>query len=339
MITERKMKYMKLLLHALKIGVGSSLAIYIAHLMNLDYAATAGSIALLTIVTTKWGTVRLSVIRVVTFILFAYLGGIVFTQIPSDWVAYGIFVFGVVIICEMLGWKSAISVNALVGMHFLTHLDEFNIAFIWNEFLLLVIGISISIILNLFHAYRFEEEHLKKNMRYVENKLKEVLVEVAEYLEDHEEGKVVWKDIDELETDLEKFIFHANEYQDNTFDSHPGYYMEYFEMRHSQCKILKNLQKEIKKMKKKPKQAAVVAEYIRYLAGFVVEKNIPAEQMIQLEHLFENVRQDTLPKTRDEFENRALLYHTLMDLEDFLNCKKEFVENLDETKMKIYWNS
>lgn len=327
-----------MLLNAFKIGFGSSLAIFIASALELEYAITAGSIALLTIVTTKWGTLKLSLVRIITFFIATALCGIVFTHVPSQWVAYGIFTFFIVIMCDCIGWKSAISVNALVGMHFLSHMDEFSYEFIINEFLLLVIGVSISIVLNLFHAYKFEEQHLIRNMRAVEKDLAETLVEIAEYLENHMKGKEVWKDVERLEKAIEYFIQEARDYQDNTFHSHPGYYIDYFKMRRDQCKIMQNLHKEMKAIKSLPKQAQKVAEYVRYLSDYVVEKNEPVEQLTKLNFLVEEMKKEELPKTREEFESRALLYHTLMDLEDFLNCKTRFIENLDDTRRKLYWD-
>lgn len=333
-----KKKLGNMLLNAFKIGFGSSLAIFVASALELDYAITAGSIALLTIVTTKWGTLKLSLVRIITFFIATALCGIVFTHVPSQWVAYGIFTFFIVIMCDCIGWKSAISVNALVGMHFLSHMDEFSYEFIINEFLLLVIGVSISIVLNLFHAYKFEEQHLIKNMRAVEKDLAETLVEIAEYLENHMKGKEVWKDVERLEKAIEYFIQEARDYQDNTFHSHPGYYIDYFKMRRDQCKIMQNLHKEMKAIKSLPKQAQKVAEYVRYLSDYVVEKNEPVEQLTKLNFLVEEMKKEELPKTREEFESRALLYHTLMDLEDFLNCKTRFIENLDDTRRKLYWD-
>lgn len=333
-----KKKLGNMLLNAFKIGFGSSLAIFIASALELEYAITAGSIALLTIVTTKWGTLKLSLVRIITFFISAVLCGIVFTHVPSQWVAYGIFTFFIVIMCDCIGWKSAISVNALVGMHFLSHMDEFSYEFIINEFLLLVIGVSISIVLNLFHAYKFEEQHLIRNMRAVEKDLAETLVEIAEYLENHMKGKEVWKDVERLEKAIEYFIQEARDYQDNTFHSHPGYYIDYFKMRRDQCKIMQNLHKEMKAIKSLPKQAQKVAEYVRYLSDYVVEKNEPVEQLTKLNFLVEEMKKEELPKTREEFESRALLYHTLMDLEDFLNCKTRFIENLDDTRRKLYWD-
>ena len=273
-----------------------------------------------------------------TLFAAAWLCSIVFKHVPSQWVAYGIFTFFIVMMCDVIGWKSAISVNALIGMHFLSHMDEFSRAFIMNEFLLLLIGVTISIVLNLFHAYKFEEQHLIKNMRAVEKALSETLIEIAEYLENHMKGKEVWKDVDKLEKAIEHFIQEAREYQDNTFYSHPGYYIDYFKMRRDQCKIMQNLHKEMKTIKSMPKQAHKVAEYVRYLSDFVIEKNEPVEQLTRLNFLVEDMKKEELPKTREEFESRALLYHTLMDLEDFLNCKMNFINNLDDTRRKLYWN-
>ena len=67
------MKSKKIGMQALKIAIGSSLAIYIANLFGLKYSLAAGSVALLTMVTTKWKTVKLSVARVVTFIISGIL--------------------------------------------------------------------------------------------------------------------------------------------------------------------------------------------------------------------------------------------------------------------------
>ena len=62
-------KLKKILLLALKIGVGGSLAYYIAEFLNLQYASSAGIIALLTLQTTKWETLKLSVRRVFTYVI------------------------------------------------------------------------------------------------------------------------------------------------------------------------------------------------------------------------------------------------------------------------------
>ena len=51
------------------------------------------------------------------------------------------------------------------------------------------------------------------------------------------------------------------------------------------------------------------------------------------------MRNQELPTTREEFEGRAVLYHVLMDIREFLRCKAEFVDQLDEQQRKLYWGN
>ena len=86
-----------------------------------------------------------------------------------------------------------------------------------------------------------------------------------------------------------------------------------------------------------PVQAKVISQYISYLKDYVIERNVPSRQIEALKQIFIDMEQQLLPVTRPEFESRALLYHILMDLEEFLVYKKRFVNGLDEKKLRIYW--
>lgn len=327
----------KILLQAVKIAIGSSFAIFIAELLQLEFATSAGSIALLTLVTTKWETVKLSLFRLLTYVLTVGLGWIAFVWLESEWLEYGIFVFLLIMISEAFGLKATISVNAVIGTHFMTT-KNFEPEFILNEFLLVLIGVSIAIVLNLFYDYQGQRKEIIKNMRETEKRLQNILLEMAAYLSNREMQRNVWEDICELEVQLEEFVRDAYEYQDNTFQSHPGYYIDYFEMRMKQLGVLHNLHYEMKKIRMIPKQAEIIAQYILYLADYVIEINIPTQQMERLEQIFEDMKKEELPVTREEFESRAMLYHILMDLEEFLVFKKRFVEGMDERQMRLYWN-
>ncbi len=331
-----RIKKKKLILKAVKIALGSSAAIYIALLFHLDYEISAGTIALLTIVTTKWATVKLSFARVTTMFLTILLAWTIFWHLDNEWIAFGIFVFLLVIISEMLGWGATISVNAVIGAHFLTRL-EFTWQFIRNEIMLVIIGITIAIIVNLFHNNGKSRKELVEHMRHVEMQLQSILGEVAVYLSRETMQRNVWDDICGLEEQIKQYVIDACEYQDNTFSSHPGYYIDYFEMRMQQCMILHNLHYEMKKIRNMPKQAQIIAEYILYMKDYVVETNSPVKQINRLQNIFEDMQKEPLPVSRTEFESRAVLYHILMDLEDFLIAKKRFVENLSEVRKNIYW--
>ena len=60
-------KYRHIILRSIKIGVGTTLAIIIAGFFKLDYPTAAGTITLLTLLTTKKETVKLIINRFITF--------------------------------------------------------------------------------------------------------------------------------------------------------------------------------------------------------------------------------------------------------------------------------
>jgi len=331
-----KFKLGKIVLLSAKIGIGASVAIYIAELLNLQYATSAGIITLLTLITTRWETFRLSVQRLLTYAVSVGICWIIFSIIPSMWIEYGVFLFLVVLMTEWLGWRSTLSVNAVIGTHFLTTQD-FSAGFMINELLLVVIGITIAIILNLFHINSTHENGIIKSMRHVEHQMKKILEEVAGYLMQQSTGDHAWDDVVRLEKELEEYVELASEYHHNTFQTHQDYYVAYFEMRMKQCGALHNLHSEMRRMRQMPMQAHIVADFIVNISQYVTEMNDPKKQIEELENTLEHLRNEPLPETHEEFENRAELYHVLMDLEEFLLYKKRFVEEIDETQFRVYW--
>ena len=119
---------------------------------------------MLTLVTTKWETLKLSLFRLITFALSVFLAAVTIGFLESEWIAYGIYIFVLISVCHSLGWQATVSVNSVIGIHFLTSKD-FSTAFLLNEFLLVLIGITIAVILNLFYDYSHQKNGLVKSMR------------------------------------------------------------------------------------------------------------------------------------------------------------------------------
>ena len=331
-----RFKISKIVLLSAKIGVGASIAIYLAQWLDLQFFTSAGIITLLTLVTTKWETLRLSFLRLFTYVISVLVCWGIFHFVPNMWIEYGLFLFVIVFLSEWMGWRSTLSVNAVIGTHFLTTQD-FSIDFLVNELLLVVIGIVIAIVLNLIHINNTHESGIIKSMRHVEHQMKQILMELAGYLKRESQGDRVWEDIIRLEKELDTYLELACEYHSNTFQAHQEYYINYFEMRMKQCGALHNLHAEMQRMREMPVQANIVAEYILDITQYLMEMNDPKKQIEELEQILEKLRKEPLPQTHEEFENRAELYHVMLDLEEFLLYKKRFVEEIDETQFRIYW--
>lgn len=219
-----EVKMQKMLVRSLKIGIGTCMSILIATTLGLEYAASSGTITLLTVLTTKWETLRLSLYRVLSFAISVVVGGLLFVNIDQQWIAFGVFVFILTFVCELLNWRAALSVNAVIGTHFLISRD-FSVESIINEFWLLVIGITAAIVLNLFNGNKSHQNRIVQHMRDTERDLQVVLKELALYLSNEEMNRDVWDDLQSLEENLQNYIEEAHEYQGNTFQSHPEYYV------------------------------------------------------------------------------------------------------------------
>lgn len=326
----------RILLQAVKIGIGSSFSIYVAECLGVQFATSAGTIALLTIVTTMKETVQLSLLRIVTFVMAVALSWATITAFHSDWIAYGVYICIIVLVCECMGWKATISVNSVIGAHFMTTQD-FSGAFIRNELYLVLIGISVALVLNQFHNNRGRRRKIEDHIAYTEEKLRSFLEELAEYLFNSSIPVDVWHDAVALEQEMRGFLTEAYDFKNNNYADHPQYFIDYFEMRLKQCGILHNLHYEMGRIKEMPEQAAIIANYLLYLADYVEERNAAEEQLARLNEIMEDFRKGALPESREEFEGRALLYHIMMDLEEFVVYKRRFVQELDEKQKEIYW--
>ena len=331
----KKIRIRQWLIIAAKIAVGSSAAILIADLLSLDHSASAGIVTLLTLMTTKWETLRLSVLRLISFVITMIIGAAVFYLVNIDWLSYGIFIFFLIFITYALGWVSTISVNAVIGTHLLLD-GHFGTADVFNEFMLVMIGIILAIVLNMFHDYRHQKKTITANMRAIEGKMQKIMRELADFLVNDEPELGKREEFEALDRELEACIAESMDYQDNTYHSHPAYYIDYFRMRQSQCHIIFNLHDELERIKTLPARAGEVSEYMYYVADNIVEFADPVPQLARAQELFEKMRSDALPGSPDEFESRALLYHILSDLEEFLRFKQRFISELTPEQIKEY---
>lgn len=319
----------KLLLKSLKIAAGSGLAITLAGLLGLSYATSAGIIALLTVHDTKQGTIQLTVDRLLSFLMSACLIFVCFHLVPWDGIAYACYIFLMVAACTALGWQGTISVNAVVGTHYLMTPD-YSVAFVINELMLLLIGTGMALLMN----WRMPSylEAIREDMREIENEMEKVLLGMASYLEGEKAGANVWEDLDRLELRLQKGLNRAREQADNSLGENDLYYVEYMEMRLQQCGMLQTLHKSVRKVRTIPKQAVYISRYLKDLAHYIHEIDIPGEQLWKLQDIFDQMVMEALPRSREEFENRAILFHVLMDLEEFLMVKQRFLENHQGTR-------
>lgn len=305
----------------LKTGIGSAIAILIANKLGLAYSASAGIITLLTIQNTKKETIFIALKRIAAFIVAVIIAFIVFSNFGYTSIAFGIFVFAFVAACHILGLQDGIAMNAVLTTHFLIE-KNMEIPFIFNEIYILLIGMSIGIGLNLIMP-KYKDK-LKQEQEMIEKGIQRVLCEMASVLRG-QQGEI---EINQLEVDLRQLLDKAYEEAGNRFLADTKYLISYLEMRKVQVSVLQNIKGDIKKLDEILPQTHLVADYIEEVSGSFHERNDVKELVINLEKLYEFFRKADLPTYRGEFENRAILFLILKEIEYFLEIKRDFTRQL-----------
>lgn len=325
-------KYSKVL----KIAVGSAIAIMIAYASGLNYAVSAGIIALLTLQDTKKETLIVSLMRIGAFVLAVIIAFITFSIFSYNPIAYGIFLLLFVGICYYLKMYDAIPINAVLATHYLLE-ENMSLALIGNEAFLLLIGVCIGFLMNFYIPSNVKQ--IRKEQRIIEEDIKILLLRMAEKLLTADKSDYNDKCFGLLEEHISFGLKHAYTNMNNTFFEETRYYIEYMEMRKQQYKILKEIYEKIVTLTTVPLQAHAVADFIKKISDTLAESYNAKDLIVREEALLSKLKESPLPVTRDEFENRAVLYMILKDFRIFLKMKEGFADSLTKEQKDRYWKS
>ncbi|EHJ56344.1 hypothetical protein HMPREF9318_00525 [Streptococcus urinalis FB127-CNA-2] len=128
----------------------------------------------------------------------------------------------------------------------------------------------------------------------------------------------------DLESEVESAIKLVYKEQHNQLFNLTNYQVHYFEMRRNQNNLLKQMTPKLEKLNLKSKESKLLGELFHETGHQLSEKNSGKSLIDQIEELLETYRSRELPKTREEFEQRALLYQLLHELERFIELKVDF---------------
>jgi len=319
---------------AFKMIIGSTAALGLAELFGLNYAASAGIITLLTIQDTGRETIAVSVRRAACFFAAAVLSYLCFSIVGYTVWGYGAFLLLFVGVCFLLQWYDAISMNVVLTTHYLAS-GGMTMPIVWNELAIFCLGAGIGTFLNLF--FIGEEKKIRCKQRELEADLRVLLGRMADYLLKEDKSDYTGSCFAGIEEHIRQGIGHADRNHGNTFWGETRYYIDYMQLRKSQCQVLRGIYEKIVSMDGVPEQAKAVSAFIRQIAETFGETNNAGALIESEQALFKSLQTAPLPKERKEFENRAVLYMILKDFEVFLEMKADFAAALTPEQRKKYW--
>lgn len=343
-LTKEKINFIKIL----KIAIGSSAAILFAGLFGLQYSASAGIITLLSIQDTKKETLIIAGKRLLAFLLALVTAYVLFQSFGYYTVTFGVFLLVFITVSYIFRLQEGIAMCSVLVTHFLIE-KNMGLVLVWNEILIMIIGTFVGILLNLYMPGN--SELVKKDIQIIEENMKIILGKISECIVSNRSVIVsvnnndcmsscyLDKELEDLDNQLKGALSRAYNNMNNTLLSDTRYYIQYFMMRRNQFNILVHIKEQLCLLTAVPKQAAPIAKFLNNIKGQFHEYNNAEKLLEELGRIKSGFKAEPNPVTREEFENRAVLYLILYDLDTFLNIKKNFVSTISINQIMTFWKA
>lgn len=310
------------ILKAFKIALAAVLSILTANLLGLDYAITAGIITVLSIQNTKRETLQTARDRGLAFLCALILSYLCFRWLDFSVIAFILYLFLFAFLCLSAGWGQAIAMDSVLISHFLTE-QRFDSAMVVNELLVFAVGTLYGILINLH--LRKKEVEFDRLSKLVDDEIKGIIHRMAENIRQEDKTNYHSDCFVRLEDKIHLAKECALRNWNNTLWSQSAYELDYIRMRENQSRVLKNIYDSIVRITMLPAQTMQVAAFFEEIEAQYHRDNNVEELLRLLEKMLSDMKRETLPQSREEFEARALLFYTLMQLEEYLTLKNKFV--------------
>ena len=305
-----------------KIAVAAILAIVCAQALNLDFAISAGIVAILSVQPTKKETLRTALARLLAFVLALVISITLFNLLGFTVPVFFLYLLIFILACQWRKWISAMAMDSVLISHFLSF-GKTGFAEIKNEVLLFILGVGFGILVNIFlHKKTDYIEELKNK---TDGQIKLALHRMALRIQNP-----ALADYDgSCFTALNQSIFtakkQAEENYNNQFSKKDTFDTRYLEMREKQTKILYEMFKAASRIQTVPSTAGLLAGFLEKVSNEYHKDNDVKAMLEELPLIHDKMKKLPLPQTRTEFEDRANLFILMERLKEFLQIKHDFM--------------
>ena len=305
-----------------KIAVAAILAIVCAQALNLDFAISAGIVAILSVQPTKKETLRTALARLLAFVLALVISITLFNLLGFTVPVFFLYLLIFILACQWRKWISAMAMDSVLISHFLSF-GKTGPGEIKNEVLLFILGVGFGILVNIFlHKKTDYIEELKNK---TDGQIKLALHRMALRIQNP-----ALADYDgSCFTALNQSIFtakkQAEENYNNQFSKKDTFDSRYLEMREKQTKILYEMFKAASRIQTVPSTAGLLAGFLEKVSTEYHKDNDVKALLEELSLIHDKMKKIPLPQTRTEFEDRANLFILMERLKEFLQIKHDFM--------------
>ncbi|NLP27256.1 MAG: aromatic acid exporter family protein [Clostridia bacterium] len=305
----------------IKTAIAATLAMIIAEMLGLKYTVAAGVIAILSTQSTRRQSVEIAVQRICSSLVALTIATIIFYLFGFSPISFGLYLLIFIPTAARLKVSEGIVVSSVLVTHLLVE-NTIEVTWLINEILLMLVGAGVALILNLYMPS--VEGKIKEDQKYIDDTIRKILLNMSDALKNNFVSIKEEELFQGLEKRLEEARKRAYRNLNNYFFVETNYYVEYMEMRVQQFHVLKRMRAHFQRFFMTYEHSIMVSEFTQEVGESLHEENTAKELLDNLQLLRESFKTMELPKDREEFENRAMLFQFLNDLEDFLIIKYDF---------------
>ncbi|WP_318508484.1 aromatic acid exporter family protein [Bacillus sp. T3] len=304
----------------LKTAIGTALSIMLAQSIGLESYVSAGILTILCIQVTRKKSLRASWNRFLACLLAMLFATIFFEGIAYHPLVIGLLLIFFIPVVVSLKAQEGIVSSSVILLHIFAA-GNVSLAIITNELGLIIIGIGVALIMNLYMPS--VEPKLDVYQQQIEIRFRKIFMEIARYLRTNEldwDGKEL-TEVAKLIDDAKILAFRVVE---NQLLKQENIYYHYFRIREKQFEIIERVLPTITTIQPMVMQREIIAHFIEELAEGINPGNrayVYLEKLMSMKQEFENM---DMPKTREEFEARAALLHFTNEMERYLIIKSTF---------------
>lgn len=307
---------------AIQMIVVGILTTLIAYLLKLEYWYTSGVIAILSINMTKKDTIKVALNRSFGVVIALLLSTVLF--LIGGYVLWIYLIFLAIFI--MILWILNISEGIVVSIVLVNHLllrQSFDQSLLLNEIYIYLLALCIALLVNLLYP-KVHTRKMEKQVDMIDMLVKEHMFALSLFLKDLDGYEVYQEHYRHIEKDLDNIIKEAEMLEKDQIVHKNFDYKTYLMMRKSQLDKLNHMYILTHKIKSKETVIEDIAEFIVQLCNDIGKDNKAGLQLEKLKTFRLHLEGSALPKSRAEFETRAILYQILNDIEAFLQTKERY---------------
>jgi uncharacterized membrane protein YgaE (UPF0421/DUF939 family) len=307
-------------IRVIKTALAAVVAIYLAYLLQLDYWLSAGLLAIITIEVTRKKSLRSALVRLSASIVGLMIALLIFAVLGFHIWVIALYILITYPVLAKLKLHDGI-VTSSVPLFHIFYAQSIAVPLVWNEFVLLVVGLGSAMVFNLLYMPSWERElHMQKYD--LEQQMSRIFIEIAKHLRDPVH---IWNGLELIQADeaIQKGKMYASRVSENAIFHAEQEWIIYFEMRARQLEMIQHMLVILARVYEQLPHGEMAAQLFDTLSEDVKNlyyTGVVEEQLKSLEMTYEAM---PLPQTRAEFATRAAILQICLDLGHYLSIAKE----------------